>query len=118
MRKDNRRGISEDLDAMMDEVYRIISFMRRTGAAKRDVRDLMTTVKKYLDKMVIKHLALEKAVDNPTSHTCGRTIRSGPRATETEGSEDEEKEEQVRTQSTTEPSAEPMDETAAEGYRR
>ena len=115
--KDKRRGLSEDLDTMMDEVYRTISIMRRTGAAKREVRDLMTTVKRYLDKMVTKHIALEKAVDNPTSHTCGHAIRSGPRATETEGSEDEEKEEQVRTQSTTEPSAEPMDETAAEGDR-
>ena len=138
--KDKRRGLSKDLDTMMDEVYRTISIMRRTGAAKREVRDLMTTVKKYLDKMVIKHIALEKAVDNPTSHTCRHAIRSGSRATETEGSEDEEKKEQDlifkvikrqedkmmdahnlsnskqdRTQSTTEPSAEPMDETAAEG---
>ena len=115
--KDNRRGIAEDLDTMMDEVYRTVSIMRRTDAAKRDVKYLMTTVQKYLDKMVTKHIALEKAVDNPTSHTCRHAMRSGSRATETQGSEDEEIEEQVRTQSTTESSPEPMDETAAEGDR-
>ena len=115
--KDNRRGIAEDLDTMMDEVYRTISIMRRTDAAKRDVKYLMTTVQKYLDKMVTKHIALEKAVDNPTSHTCRHAMRSGLRATEAQGSEEEEIEEQVRTQSTTESSPEPMDETAAEGDR-
>ena len=145
--KDKLRGISEDLDLMMDRVYWTISIMRRTGAAKREVTNLMTTVKKYLDKIITKHIALEKTVDKLSypsyagplndygqfpgkpkdqnqyfgkngelliprepSHTCGHAIRSGPRATVTEGSEDKKREEQVRTKSTTEPSADPMDE--------
>ena len=77
----------------------------------------MTTVKKYLDKTVTKHIALEKAVENSGGHTCGQAIRSGPQETESEGSDYEENEEQFRTQSTSEPSDEPMDETAAEGNK-
>ena len=113
--KDKLRGIAVDLDVLMDTVYKVISIMRRSGARNREVKDLMTYVKNYMDRRITIHIALDRADENSGGHTCGQAIKSEPQETESEGSDYEENEEKVRTQTTSEPSDEPMDETAAEG---
>ena len=101
--KDKLRGIAGDLDAMMDDVYKTISIMERTGATKREVKDLMTNIKNYMDRRITIHLALDRAAENPGGHTCRQAIKAEPQETESEGSDCEENEEQSSSESNDEP---------------
>ena len=114
MSKDKLRGIAGDLDAMMDDVYKTISIMRRTGARNREVKDLMTYVKNYMDRRITIHIALDRADENSGGHLCGQAIKREPQEADSEDNDCEEKEEKVRTQSTPEPNDKPMEEKAAE----
>ena len=79
--------------------------MERTGATKREVKDLMTNIKNYMDRRITIHLALDRAAENPGGHTCRQAIKAEPQETESEGSDREENEEQ----SSSEPNDEPME---------
>ena len=114
VRKDARRRLSRSLNEMMDEFYKTVSFMNRTGAAKRETAGLMTIVKRYLDEAVTKHTTVGKGAENVPTYTYRRK-RNGPQVAEAGGSDRKEGKEQVRLRSMAVPSDESMEEAAVKG---
>ena len=96
----NVRGDSEDVDFMMDEFYKDISLIRRSGAPETETQQIMDNVRNFMNKTVMTTIDgnIAAATGNKPSNNTKKFKFQKDKSTEAEGNKQEKNKVQTRAQ--------------------